>query len=366
VELIRFGGAEDKRPVRTGPRNLDTLSVFHFMIELRAWIATVWCHENQPPLEASELATFDQLRLIPEFRARYADDWAKADRPLSLEEIWVMQQLAFRSPVMCLVSEPFAEQATEQIRHRRVLRPVVLLRLLHMHYCVSRVATRFTCLEYDGVVGHCITLDGVDAQVDAFRFYDSWGKRSLLCRENNHAGVDALADPRVPNAWLIDASQLMKVVVAVLVPWPFWAFWQEVEQGDDGYTLGTSMRLSWLRQQWVAANGGVAGALAVADTAGAIIASGRYPPDTAAKLMAHPDPELQYALDVCDTAAAEEDEPGRITARSECVFADILADRGMPDEAARWYRRAAEHGDVIAQARSQQTRAEFHVGQEGS
>lgn len=351
MELIRFGGAGDVQPARTGPRDLDTLSVFHFLIELKAWIVTVWCRENQPPLEASELAAFDQLRLIPEFRARYADDWAETDRPLSLEEIWLNLQFAYRAPVMCLLVERFAAQATERVGHQRSMRPAALLRLLHMHYCVSGVATRFTCLTYDGVLGHCITLDGVDPQVDAFRFHDSWGERSLLCRENNHAGVDALPDPHVPNAWLIQPSELVKVIVAVLIPWPFWSFWQEVEQGDGGNTLGTSMMLTKLRQQWVAANGGIAGSLGVADTAGAIVTPWRYPPDTAVKLMADPDPELQYAVDVCDTAAAEEDEPGQITARSECVFADILADRGMPREAAQWYRRAAEHGDAEAQHR---------------
>src|SRR5205823_9530892 len=135
---------------------------------------------HEDPIEEASLAAFDQLQLIPQFRESYPADPGKIDRAATLEEVCLSLQFAFHQPVMALIAEPYASEATDRIKHKTVMRPHEVLRLLHMHYCVTQVATRLTCLTFDEVTGHSITIHGVDPTLDAFRFYDPWGARSLL------------------------------------------------------------------------------------------------------------------------------------------------------------------------------------------
>jgi len=117
-------------------------------------------------------------------------------------------------------------------------------------------------LWHDGRVGHAVGLAGVDRESWWLRYRETPSgevgieKQSLLCRENNLAGVAAVpllhppATPyatwRTPNTgwWLVNPHELMRVIVAVLIPTSVWEEWSSFEQRSGGALAAlTAMRL---------------------------------------------------------------------------------------------------------------------------
>ncbi|MHC4238576.1 MAG: hypothetical protein ACYSUC_02290 [Planctomycetota bacterium] len=84
-----------------------------------------------------------------------------------------------------------------------------------------------TTLHYDGKTGHCITMQEYDNMKDRFTYYDPWPLKSLLCQENNIAGVDA--QPEEGKSWSITSTELEHVVFASFVFPHQWARFQGVE-----------------------------------------------------------------------------------------------------------------------------------------
>ncbi len=344
---IVFGGpsGDAASPESAGRRrDLDSMRVHEFVTTLNIWVGTVWLAEHDGPTEEQDLATFDRLQLIPQLRESYPADPTRIDRAATLEEICLSYQFAFHQPVMALIAQPYASEPTGRITYKTVMRPHELLRLLHMHYCVTQVATRLLCLTFDGVTGHAITIHGVDPTLDAFRFHDPWGARSLLCKENNHAGADARPAGE-PMVWLLSGPGLAQVTVAVFVPLSLWRFWEQVVASDNGATLETSKLLSQRRQEHL--NRLVRGDQEAVDSGPPMVAN-RFGPELIGQILPHPDPKLQQVIELSVIANANEKVPGPWVARTECMFADILYERGLREEADRWYHRARQHGDQLA------------------
>lgn len=145
--------------------------------------------------------------------------------------------------------------------------------------------------------------------------------------------------------WLLPGPGLAEVVVAAFVPLSLWRFWEQVVAGDNGATLETSKILSQLRQQHL--DRLACGDQEAADAGPPVVAC-RFSPELIGQILPHPDPELQYAIQLSVFADVNEDVPGPWAGRTECLFADILRDRGLREEAERWYGRARQHGDQLA------------------
>jgi hypothetical protein len=77
----------------------------------------------------------------------------------------------------------------------------------------------FQTLVNDGRSGHAIKVVGTE-EPDRFVFHDPWPGRSLLCGENNTAGIDV--EERADHKWEISDGDLEKVIVAAFVQPRLW------------------------------------------------------------------------------------------------------------------------------------------------
>jgi hypothetical protein len=78
----------------------------------------------------------------------------------------------------------------------------------------------YITLVFDGEIGHCIMVTGLQKDSDRLVIWDPWPLRSLLCSENNIAGVAAELLPSDDDSpfWSISAEELSKVIYATFVP----------------------------------------------------------------------------------------------------------------------------------------------------
>jgi hypothetical protein len=157
----------------------------------------------------------------PESAGIYADPKGKG---ATLEQSWLVFTLYGVEPY-CLLARPVP---AEQIgRISRVVRqtPADLVQAL-TRMRDDAGAINATTLHYDGKKGHCIRLTAYDASQDRFVYHDPWPERSLLCKENNMAGVDAQPEG---TRWSVTAKELERVIFASFVFPQDWARLQGVD-----------------------------------------------------------------------------------------------------------------------------------------
>ncbi len=71
-----------------------------------------------------------------------------------------------------------------------------------------------TTLHHDGKTGHCINVKQYDKTRDRFIYHDPWPMKSLLCKENNMAGVDAKKERKY---WSVTSRELESVIFASFI-----------------------------------------------------------------------------------------------------------------------------------------------------
>jgi hypothetical protein len=81
-------------------------------------------------------------------------------------------------------------------------------------------------LHFDGKTGHNIVVTSYDEKRDRFIYHDPWPLKSLLCRENNMADVDAQPEG---TRWSVTSEELERVIFASMVFPHIWARLQGVD-----------------------------------------------------------------------------------------------------------------------------------------
>lgn len=162
---------------------------------------------------------FLELTSTEENRQLYGDPQEGA----TIEQAWRTRILVSGRPPVCLVAGDRPAVTTAAIRrvHELSARELVeaLARLLGSP--TSRQAAQI--FYHDGETGHSVTLLGYDPVPGAFEFHDPWPGRSLLCAENNPAGVSAKPSARNHRRWTITADELRRVIVVAFVEPATWA-----------------------------------------------------------------------------------------------------------------------------------------------
>ncbi len=154
-------------------------------------------------------AAFAQLSSTPEGRELYGDP----HRGATLEQTWRTFGLFSGMHPVCLLAAGRPEVPTSAIDRVIAFPPTALVDLL-ARALITRDAKGTAVQVYDGRSGHCINLKAADD--DSVLFHDPWPGRSLLCREHNAAGVDAVEHG---NGWIISRADLAKVVFSAFL-WP--------------------------------------------------------------------------------------------------------------------------------------------------
>lgn len=313
-------------PAPSKPDDLNAVDACSFSRLLNLWIARVWIHLPDVPSEQDELSTFDELSLISEFRRSYENgDWREMSRGSSIEEAWLGFQLSTRAGARCLMSTEFADQPSGRISRKTLLQSDTFVTSLRRWMAHPRSACHAMVRTGSGT-GHSILLLGFDADSSCFRYWDPWPVRSLLCAENNTAGISAIPDTSRPGLWLVPPADLRLNLAAVLLREQTWQRWLMY---DQFVTL-------WPAAQRLAAGQSVQEALAPREMPD----DAELPPPPWQDEPEPPSPEeAAFALASKWVSARPFDAVAVATAASR--FAQLLQSRGHADEAIHWYRQSA-------------------------
>lgn len=204
------------------------------------YIGHIWLAHHKPPLTAKELATFRIEEVIHAYCSyRFAGGTILLDQGLDLEKTYLLTQIISRKPFTCLINKDneLEDVSTPWMTHILSLPAQELLGRLQKR-CPVRINTKrgiqgqidrwgnlspkHVALIYDGKIGHCIIFCGIEYHTDRWIFWDPRPLRSLLCKENNQAGVSAEPVSSKEPFWTISAEECTRVLYAVFVPQPRW------------------------------------------------------------------------------------------------------------------------------------------------
>lgn len=236
-----------KRPIhfsgKVGPIS-DAMSGYSrdvngMMQDFYHYMGHVWVQNFDPPQSADELAHFDIGEVIGRYRAHQAAGKPiPMDKGLGLVSSYLVTQIVASTPLVCLLNSAIAQEdasTTERMARVRFLAPQDLIAILlkksrarlNTHKDIGDQITRwgalcpmYTTLIYDeeGDMGHCIVQVGVENKSERLIIWDPWPLRSLLCRENNKAGVAAEAVASDEPFWTVSPAELASVLYAIFMP----------------------------------------------------------------------------------------------------------------------------------------------------
>jgi hypothetical protein len=185
------------------------------------WLGIVYLN-RVPPHDPNEgTRAEDDPVLVLQFTKDYeAGAWRKLRRGLTLEETALMFELSNGHRFMTLINSDGPQQSTSRIKRKLVLSSEGILELLTVHFRLKAGRKRHpsALMYYDakGQTGHTINLLDADGSGELFAYWDPWPGRSLLCEENNKAGVKAqpLEGQR---GWQVTRNELRGILMATLL-----------------------------------------------------------------------------------------------------------------------------------------------------
>jgi hypothetical protein len=200
------------------------------------WVMTVRVDQPDVPTEPAALAKFDIDSLIPEYHAFIKGGGKSPEHGASLQEFCLATQLHLRRLITCWVNVDQREQEVTRIKQLRRLCAAEIWTELEKAYAEHRTNYKLpvdtpgffpaTTAVYDGDdIAHFINAWTI--RDEELHFGDPWPGRSLLCAENNSAGVAAResnlirgVDPKSQEnraSWRITRAEFERVVYAVFL-----------------------------------------------------------------------------------------------------------------------------------------------------
>jgi len=160
------------------------------------------------------------------------------EKGATLEQAWRTATMLAGVQMVCLRADDRPATPTDAIS-RVVLLPAreLVSQLGRILESPERFAPQI--FYHDGATGHSIVLFEYEPKTDTFVYLDPWPGRSLLCRENNQADVDA--QPAGERRWSVTRDEVERVIIASFVfpsAWaevmgePYAVMYGELEAGD--------------------------------------------------------------------------------------------------------------------------------------
>lgn len=192
------------------------------------YVAKIWVNENDIPDTVLELANFDVARLIPlykEYKAQGGNAHMEADGQ-TLYEAWASSQLFLRKKFSVLMNEKMPMQSIGRLSRitllesKGIIETIVPCLLSHISDTpeLNRQHETISALIYDGSFGHAISLEYFLPDSQSIVFWDPWPDRSLLCVENNSAGVAAQAWRDEKRLWVLSCEEFTRILYAIILP----------------------------------------------------------------------------------------------------------------------------------------------------
>ena len=218
---LLFGGRPGREPGPMPDRpDFSTMSTWESFQIMAMWLQNVWVNVGTPPTDNPQLGTFDWMSdaLVTEF-VKYAmtKGCRSFDRGGTLEESWLSSQLIQHTPLVCLLNGGWPHTAYPRITRQIRLGADALISELGL---LVRLGGPVATFVSDGEWGHAIRV--VCVRDETVGFHDPWPGRSLLCEENNAAGVAAIPGPDAgltlkEAEWAVPARSFATVLVASFV-----------------------------------------------------------------------------------------------------------------------------------------------------
>ena len=125
-----------------------------------------------------------------------------------------MAQSVLGESIVCLINRLQPASPWDRITQKEFLTGAEILKVVETVYRIKPREPIMAAV-YDGdLVTHAIALEGLDAS-GRMLYHDGNLGRSLLCAENNAAGV--AAEPGPDSLWLISREEMEVVIFAVLL-----------------------------------------------------------------------------------------------------------------------------------------------------
>lgn len=175
--------------------------------------------QNNPTWYKVLYKAYEQFAQKPENAGIYA---VPGGSGATIQQIWLLHTALWGIEPYCVLARPLPATATQRIRRLEKCSAAQLVQWLIAIQNAGKPVV--AALAYhDGKMGHCITIKSYDRERDRFIYHDPWPERSLLAKENNAAGVDALPEDEAETLWSVSAQELERVAFATfLMPWQ-WA-----------------------------------------------------------------------------------------------------------------------------------------------
>ena len=228
------------------------------------WIGRVWMHEHPMP-GPDQLPAFDILSLQDDCLAWLDRNGGHLfEYGLTVEEIWVSQQLYQRQEFTLVLCDRFEGELTPLVSNRLMLDAQTLVWVLAAMCVDPRVpiSRGWNVLVAHGQTAHTVSLRGLNAipfdhpngDVEIpegwFTFDDPWPARSLLTRKGEPE-ITVLENIAMPPYWLISPEDLSKVVVGLLFPTRDFDIIEDMVSGlrQVGLGHGSRNRAPWFESQ---------------------------------------------------------------------------------------------------------------------
>jgi hypothetical protein len=186
-------------------------------------------------------SAYEKLATSPESEGRYADPKGQG---ATVVQVWRFLALFGREP-WAVVAHELPPEQTEGITRLVQSSPARVVQILKAMQALQDHVNAVT-LHFDGQTGHCIRITSHDTIRDRFTYHDPWPERSLLCKENNLAGVDAQPEG---SRWSVSAQELQRVIVASFIDPAVWARLQgqQVDLDYEAWKQGDFFRFFHLK-----------------------------------------------------------------------------------------------------------------------
>lgn len=228
---IHFSGRVGKVPSLP---ILGSYEISGIVQEFFHYLGKIWLAKNTIPHTVEDITKFDIRIVIDDYRKfRSSGGKVPIDNGLDLEQSYFVTQILGRTPLVCFLNSEWRSLCKNQLIQLRSLPPNELVTHLQNNYRINLVTQRditgqirrweglcpsYIALVYDGEIGHCIIIIGLERDSRRIIYWDPWPLLSLLCRQNNKAGVAAQPVSSGEPYWTIDAEEAEKVLVAVFIP----------------------------------------------------------------------------------------------------------------------------------------------------